>query len=227
MRTFERAVFPKAPSTHWIMRCSDLSKQRVANFSGMLQGYRQSERGDSCLLRRQIRAAPKIRWAKHQVVFWLLAEGKSLLAHCRRPFVGAEQRANDAHVRIYISQRCHFPDASPPHCISSRNKKSCWHVVRPRGVIHHCGRKEAQDYSRGLVRLCSLLRRLVFFLALRHQTVPQTGSYTSRWAEEQKNLLRGKKERRAHHRGLVFNCQEELKVLAGERQKRSSRQMWL
>lgn len=85
------------------------------------------------------------------------------MAHCRRPFVGAEQRASDAHVRIYISQRCHFADASPSHCISSSNKKSCWHVVRPRGVIHHCGRKEAQDYSRGLVRLCSLLQRLVFF----------------------------------------------------------------
>lgn len=115
------------------------------------------------LLKRPIWAAPEMRWADIRLnVFWLVVEGKSLLAQRRRPFVGAEQRANDAHVRIYISQRCHFPDASPPYCISSSNKKSCWHGVRPRGVIHHCGRKEAQDYSRGLVRLCSLLRRLFF-----------------------------------------------------------------
>lgn len=31
------------------------------------------------------------------------------------------------------------------HCISSSNKKSCWHAACLRGVIHHCKRKEAQD----------------------------------------------------------------------------------
>lgn len=149
------------------------------------------------------------------------------MAHRRRPFVGAEQRASDAHVRIYISQRCHFPDASPPHCISSSNKKSCWHVARPRGVIHHCGRKEAQDYSRGLVRLCSLLRRLLFFSPSVTRQLLKLVLTRPAELKSKKICCAGKKERRAHHCGLVFNCQEELKVLAGERQKRSSRQMWL
>ena len=31
------------------------------------------------------------------------------------------------------------------HCVSSSNKKSCWHAACLRGVIHHCERKEAQD----------------------------------------------------------------------------------
>lgn len=46
----------------------------------------------------------------------------------------------DLHFTALPFSRC-----QSPHCISSSNKKSCWHAACPRGVIHHCERKAARD----------------------------------------------------------------------------------
>lgn len=153
----------------------------------MLQGYRQSARGDSCLLRRQICAAPKIRWAKHQVECLVtvsagkVAVGLLPTSICRSRTKSGWRSRTDLHFTALP-----FSRRQSPSLYFQQQQKELLARRAPEGCNPSLRKKRGAGLFKRTCSLVFITSTFGFFLALRHQTVPQTGSYTSRWAEKQK-----------------------------------------